>query len=76
VHLVIDEFRNQWWNLISDALRQLESGLPSVAPPAGQTEILDDDLRRRLAETQGEDATHREETVDSEIESHGEVGSS
>jgi cell division septum initiation protein DivIVA len=76
VYLVIDEFRNQWWNLISEALKQLELRVPSADAPAEQTEILQDDLRRRLGETQGEEGIHPEGTGDSEIESHGKIGSS
>ena len=76
VHLVIDEFRTEWWNLISEALKQLELRVPTAGAPVEETEILHDDLRPRLAETQGEDGTHREGTGDSEIETHGEIGSS
>src|SRR5437588_6638379 len=76
VHLVIDEFRNQWWNLISEALEQLELRVSTAGAPVEEAEILHDDLRRRLAETLGEDGTRREGTGDSEIETHGEIGSS
>ena len=34
VRLVIDEFRKQWWDLISDALRQLELRVPSGDGPS------------------------------------------
>jgi hypothetical protein len=76
VRLVIDEFRNQWWNLISDALKQLELPVPSADASAEQNEIFHDDLHRRLGETQGKDGIQPEGTGDSEIESHEEIGSS
>ena len=50
VRQVIDEFRNQWWELISDALRQLELGVQSADEPVQGNERLHDDLRSRLAE--------------------------
>ena len=34
VRLVIDEFRNQWWELISDALKQLELHVPTPEAPS------------------------------------------
>jgi cell division septum initiation protein DivIVA len=65
VRLVIDEFRTQWWNLISDALKQLELRVPSADGFGEETANLHDDLRRRL----GEPAPDPErEHVDSEIE--------
>jgi cell division septum initiation protein DivIVA len=76
VRLVIDQFRNQWWNLISEALTQLELPVSSADTSAEQTEIFHDDLRRRLSETQGKEGIQPEETVDSEIQSRGEDGSS
>jgi cell division septum initiation protein DivIVA len=51
VRLVIDEFRKQWWDLISDALRQLELHVPSADAPADVPEQLHNDLRTRVAET-------------------------
>src|SRR5205807_5394639 len=33
VHLVIDEFRTEWWNLISEALKQLELRVPTAGAP-------------------------------------------
>lgn len=76
VRLVIDEFRNQWWNLISEALKQLELPVPSDDASAEQAEILHDDLHRRLGETRGKDGIQPEGTGDSEVESHEEIGSS
>jgi cell division septum initiation protein DivIVA len=54
VRLVIDEFRKQWWDLMSDALRQLELPVPSGDAAADGPEQLPDDLRTRVAETQAE----------------------
>jgi hypothetical protein len=73
VHLVIEEFRNQWWNLISEALKQLELRVPSADAPPEQTEMLHDDLRSRLGETRGKDGIQPERTGDSEVESHEEI---
>jgi cell division septum initiation protein DivIVA len=53
VRLVIDEFRKQWWDLISDALRQLELQVPSGDAPADGPEQLHDDLATRVAEAEG-----------------------
>jgi len=54
VRLVIDEFRNQWWELISDALKQLELHVPTPEAPSDDAEQLHDHLRSRLAETEDE----------------------
>jgi len=54
VRLVIDEFRNQWWELISDALRKLELQVPSGDAQVDETDNLHDDLRSRLADTEAE----------------------
>jgi cell division septum initiation protein DivIVA len=56
VRLVIDEFRKQWWDLISDALRQLELGVQSGDAAADGPERLPDDLRTRVAEAQEAEA--------------------
>jgi cell division septum initiation protein DivIVA len=69
VRLVIDEFRNQWWELISDALKQLELRVPGPDAPNDETEQLHDDLRSRLADTEDE------EGVDTEAAPRGERGS-
>jgi hypothetical protein len=50
VRLVIDEFRNQWWELISEALRKLELRVPSADARIEETETLHEDLRERLPE--------------------------
>jgi cell division septum initiation protein DivIVA len=54
VRLVIDGFRNQWWELISDALRKLELQVPSGDDYVEETDNLHNDLRSRLAETDAE----------------------
>jgi cell division septum initiation protein DivIVA len=54
VRLVIDEFRNQWWELISNALKQLELRVLSPDAPSEGAEQLHDDLRSRLADTEDE----------------------
>jgi cell division septum initiation protein DivIVA len=51
VHLVVDGFRKQWRDLISDALRQLELSVPGGDALADGPEQLHDDLRTRVAET-------------------------
>jgi hypothetical protein len=60
VRLVIDEFRKQWWDLISDALRQLELRVPSGDDPAEGTEQLHKDLGTRVAETQQAEGVRRD----------------
>jgi hypothetical protein len=78
VRLVIDEFRNQWWELISDALKQLELRVPSGDASVDEAETLHDDLRSRLAETEDEDGARekaKEERVDSEAAPRAERGS-
>jgi cell division septum initiation protein DivIVA len=78
VRLVIDEFRNQWWELISDALKQLELRVPSGDASVDEAETLHDDLRSRLAETEDEDGAREkanEQHVDSEVAPRGERGS-
>jgi cell division septum initiation protein DivIVA len=78
VRLVIDEFRNQWWELISEALKQLELRVPSADAPVEEAETLHDDLRSRLAETEDEDTARekaKEEHADSEVAPRGERGS-
>jgi hypothetical protein len=52
VRRVIDEFWKQWWDLISNALRQIELRAPSVDATADGPERLHNDLRTRVAETQ------------------------
>jgi cell division septum initiation protein DivIVA len=69
VRLVIDEFRNQWWELISDALKQLELRVPSPNASSEHNEQLHDDLRSRLAETEDEPG------VDAEAAPRGERSS-
>jgi chromosome segregation ATPase len=44
----IDEFRDQWLNLISETLRQLELRFPNADAAADEIESLHDDLRSRL----------------------------
>jgi hypothetical protein len=56
VRLVIDEFRERWWDLISDALRQLELRVQSGDAPADWPERLPDDLRTRVTEAQEAEA--------------------
>jgi cell division septum initiation protein DivIVA len=56
VRLVIDEFRNQLWELISEALRKLELRVPSGDARIEETETLHDDLRNRLPEGNAESA--------------------
>jgi len=58
VRLVIDEFRNQWWELISDALRKLELQVPSGDAQVEETDSLHNDLRSRLAETEAGREAH------------------
>jgi cell division septum initiation protein DivIVA len=65
VHLVIDEFRYQWWNLISDALKQLELRVPSMDAPDGGAPELHHALRDRLDEAHDE----RGAEVESELSS-------
>jgi chromosome segregation ATPase len=48
VRLTIDEFRDQWLNLISETLRQLELRFPNAEAAADEIETLQDDLRSRL----------------------------
>ena len=48
VRSAIDEFRDQWLNLISETLRQLELRFPNADAAAGEIETLHDDLRSRL----------------------------
>jgi vacuolar-type H+-ATPase subunit H len=78
VRLVIDEFRNQWWELISEALKQLELRVPSGDASVEEAETLHDDLRSRLAETEDEDRAGeqiREEHIDSDAAPRSERGS-
>jgi cell division septum initiation protein DivIVA len=75
VHTVIEEFRNEWWNSISETLKQLELGVSSVGATSEQEDVLDADLRRRLGETQDKEGTDAELSPP-EIESHQELGSS
>jgi hypothetical protein len=77
VRLVIDEFRNQWWELISDALKQLELRVPSTDAPPEEAEKLHVDLRSRLAETEDkdEDEDEDEDRVESEAAPRRERGS-
>ena len=72
VRLVIDEFRNQWWNLISDALKQLELRFPSAEASADEAENLQSDLRSRLTEPRDEDSLQPGRNV----EASPEIGSS
>ena len=55
VRSAIDEFRDQWLNLISETLRQLELRFPNAEAAADEIGTLHDDLRSRL--TTAESAT-------------------
>jgi cell division septum initiation protein DivIVA len=69
VHQVIDEFRYSWWNLISEALKQLELRVPSADATAGATEALHDALRDQLGEARiGHEAEGGD--LDPELASH------
>jgi chromosome segregation ATPase len=48
VRSAIDEFRDQWLNLMSETLRQLELRFPNAEAAADEIETLHDDLRSRL----------------------------
>jgi len=48
VRSAIDEFRDQWLNLMSETLRQLELRFPNAEAAADEIESLHDDLRSRL----------------------------
>jgi DivIVA protein len=48
VRLTIDEFRDQWLNLISETLRELELRFPNTKAAADEMGTLHDDLRSRL----------------------------
>jgi cell division initiation protein len=64
---VVDEFRDQWRTLISDALRQLELRFPSADAPADTAEGLQDDLRSRLIAPREEKALQQEANVESPV---------
>jgi cell division septum initiation protein DivIVA len=66
VRLVIDEFRNQWWDLVSEALRKLELGVANGDAQLEEAEGLQDDLRSRLPETDAEPAVPGETPSSSE----------
>lgn len=51
IRAVIDNFRTQWWNLITDALRQLEVRLPGAERPEDESNDFARDLRDRLNES-------------------------
>ena len=55
VRSAIDEFRDQWLNLISETLRELELRFPNAEAAADEIGTLHDDLRSRL--TTAESAT-------------------
>jgi chromosome segregation ATPase len=55
VRSAIDEFRDQWLNLMSETLRQLELRFPNAEAAADEIGTLHDDLRSRL--TTAESAT-------------------
>ena len=55
VRSAIDEFRDQWLNLMSETLRQLELRFPNAEAAADEMGTLHDDLRSRL--TTAESAT-------------------
>lgn len=55
VRSAIDELRDQWLNLISETLRQLELRFPNAEAAADEIGTLHDDLRSRL--TTAESAT-------------------
>jgi cell division septum initiation protein DivIVA len=55
IHDAIDTFRHQWWNLTTEALKQIEQHVPGTAP-AGEGLALHDDLRDRLTAAHGESA--------------------
>ena len=55
VRSAIDEFRDQWLNLISETLKQLELRFPNAEAAADEIGTLHDDLRSRL--TTAESAT-------------------
>jgi chromosome segregation ATPase len=65
VRSAIDEFRDQWLNLISETLRQLEVRFPSADASAHEIENLHDDLRSRLTQPQDEDRPQPDPTVES-----------
>jgi len=48
VRSAIDEFRDQWLNLMSETLRQLELRFPNAEAAADEIGTLHDDLRSRL----------------------------
>jgi hypothetical protein len=73
VRSVINDFRTQWWHLIQDALRQLESGLASEGESGDGADGLEGDLRERLAAPRPEDTPQTDQVV--EPQRTGEAGS-
>jgi cell division septum initiation protein DivIVA len=64
VRAVIDDFRAQWWNLISESLRQLELHFPDGERSHEGTETFARDLRDRLVEARASEQNPPLEVVD------------
>ena len=65
VRSVVDQFRDEWRTLISDALTQLELRFPSADEPADTAESLQSGLQDRLIESRDEEALQQDENVES-----------
>jgi hypothetical protein len=67
VRSVVEEFRDEWRTLISDALTQLELRFPSADESEDTAESLQDDLQDRLIEPRDEEALQQDENVESPV---------